>query len=593
MIWLLACVPPLVAPEVVEDPGHDWDLDGQTERQGDCDDASASVGQGFVEVCDGLDNDCDGRVDEDDASDAVVWFQDLDEDGFGFGERAACAVPQGFVGAGGDCDDQDAAIHPDAAEVCDQVDNDCDGEVDGGSADAATFYADADGDGYGDSAVSELACQASEGFVDNAADCDDTSTAAWPGHPEICGDGLDNDCSGTASAVCLDDDLAGAQWIAGTAGGENLGQAVYGPGDRDGDGLPDLLIASPGRDTTDQQSGALELFLGPVADGTVVDDASWTLAGVSKNAEFGTRLAHSSTALWVGAPGHQADIDKDEIGTNVGAAYLVEGTPGATDVSEAAVAWVVGSAQGDRLGSAVALVDGQPAVGVPGAAWSDDEPGVVLIFEETLGELDPDAAATIWGEGQASYTGVALLGADVDGDGLSDMAIGAPGRKTWGSVYVHHAPFSDALASDGVEWEGPEGGDYGSALAAWDAQGDGLVDVVVGAPGTGEIYVGGELLLAESEVGHVLAAAPDVDGDGFDELLVGGDGRAWVVFGGPDPELGPELAWDEGGDLGAALAGLGDLDGDGHADLAIGAPGHGAGEEGVVLLLRGASDWRP
>ena len=582
ILLLLACAPPLVAPEVVEDPDHDWDLDGQTEAEGDCDDAQAAVGAGFTEVCDGLDNDCDRRIDEDDAADAVTWYQDLDGDGFGFGERAACSAPRGFVATGGDCNDQDASIHPDAAEVCDDRDNDCDGTVDGGSADATWWYADSDGDGYGDPDVAAEACEAAEGYVDNDADCDDTSDAAYPGHPELCGDGLDNDCSGEQADVCLGDDVGDAQRLPGEAGGEQTGAAVFGAGDMDGDGLEDVLVASPGRDTTEQQSGALELFTGPVASGTTLADAAWTLAGDSKNAEFGTRVALDGDRMWIGSPGHRLDSEL----LNVGAAYLVEGPPSETRVSDAASAWIIGEASGDRLGSSVAFLGDQLALGAPGSDWADENPGVVHLLEPIEGELA--SGAVIWGEGEASYTGYALAVGDLDGDGLEDVAIGAPGRRTWGSVYVVHGPVSSQAAADGAEWEGPDGGECGASLAALDLVGDGRDHLLVGAPGTGQVFLDGAALLAETGAGASLSSAGDLDADGTADLLVGADGAAWVVWGGPEPTLGPQLAWTEGAL--EAVAGVGDLDGDGHRDLAVGAPQHGDGDEGVVLLLRGASD---
>ncbi len=78
---------------------------------------------------------------------------------------------------GDDCDDQDPAVFPGAEERCDGVDNDCDGEVDEDASDAASWYADADGDGYGDAEVSTRACQAPSGYAADATDCDDGDAA--------------------------------------------------------------------------------------------------------------------------------------------------------------------------------------------------------------------------------------------------------------------------------------------------------------------------------------------------------------------------------------------------------------------------------
>jgi hypothetical protein len=84
------------------------------------------------EVCDGIDNDGDGLVDEGDALDPSIFFEDLDGDGYGDDDsrKRACDPPAGYVDVPGDCDDARADVHPDATEDCDAVDNDCDATVD-------------------------------------------------------------------------------------------------------------------------------------------------------------------------------------------------------------------------------------------------------------------------------------------------------------------------------------------------------------------------------------------------------------------------------------------------------------------------------
>ncbi|MBN2801203.1 MAG: putative metal-binding motif-containing protein, partial [Deltaproteobacteria bacterium] len=154
--------------------------DGYVADNGDCDDTAAAAHPGGAEVCDGLDNDCDGDVD-DDPADARSWYADGDQDGYGsLSVRVhACEAPVGFVAQQGDCDDEHSAVHPDAAEVCDDLDNDCDGELDEDV--RATFFLDADGDGYGRAAASTAACEAPPGFVADDTDCDDAHANAFPG----------------------------------------------------------------------------------------------------------------------------------------------------------------------------------------------------------------------------------------------------------------------------------------------------------------------------------------------------------------------------------------------------------------------------
>jgi hypothetical protein len=86
-----------------------------------------------AERCNGIDDDCDGVVDEEDAEDAPSWYRDSDGDGYGDGSDAvrACQLPEGYSAHGTDCDDDDDDVHPAVEEVCDDgVDNDCDGALD-------------------------------------------------------------------------------------------------------------------------------------------------------------------------------------------------------------------------------------------------------------------------------------------------------------------------------------------------------------------------------------------------------------------------------------------------------------------------------
>ena len=99
-----------------------------------------------------------------------------------------------------DCDDDDPAVNPDADEVCDGIDNDCDGSVDQGAIDMGTWYADGDGDGYGDVSTTSEACDPSSGLVADATDCDDADPSVNPGAIELC-DGVDNDCSGSVDEL--------------------------------------------------------------------------------------------------------------------------------------------------------------------------------------------------------------------------------------------------------------------------------------------------------------------------------------------------------------------------------------------------------
>ncbi len=140
------------------DEGFDQDGDGYTTCTGDCNDFNAAVHPGAPEICNGVDDNCDGRIDE-----------GFDQDGDGY---KTCT---------GDCNDANPAIHPGAVEICNGIDDNCNGIIDD---------RDMDGDGY-------TGC--------GGPDCDDSNPAVHPGAVEIC-NGTDDNCNGLVDEVDLDGD---------------------------------------------------------------------------------------------------------------------------------------------------------------------------------------------------------------------------------------------------------------------------------------------------------------------------------------------------------------------------------------------------
>jgi hypothetical protein len=179
----------------------DDDGDGYASCE-ECDDGDSAVSPDSDEICNELDDDCDGTIDEPDAVDATAWYADLDGDGFGDPGNAtvACAAPVSYGVDATDCDDTSSVVYPGRVEICNGVDDDCDGSADDADADvtdASTWYADADGDGWGDAGDAVAACDAPVGRVGSAGDCDDGDAAFHPGASEPdCDDPNDYDCDG-------------------------------------------------------------------------------------------------------------------------------------------------------------------------------------------------------------------------------------------------------------------------------------------------------------------------------------------------------------------------------------------------------------
>ncbi|MEL6348536.1 MAG: DUF4350 domain-containing protein [Myxococcota bacterium] len=159
---------------------------GYIQEGTDCDDTSALNYPDADEYCDDQDNNCNGYIDESDrVLDARVWYLDADGDGYGDGRPLytveECDQPTNYVARPGDCDDSKSYVNPDAPEYCNGNDENCDGVIDENPLDASDWYADVDGDGYGDldSPHPGNACEKPQGYVNDNSDCNDSDASVW------------------------------------------------------------------------------------------------------------------------------------------------------------------------------------------------------------------------------------------------------------------------------------------------------------------------------------------------------------------------------------------------------------------------------
>jgi hypothetical protein len=197
----------------------------------DCNDLNAAVNPDATEVCNGIDDDCDGTADTG-AANCTVYYKDGDSDGYGktADSQCRCSPSSPYTVTNNlDCDDSKSAVNPNAAEACDSIDNDCDGSIDEeGATSCITYYFDYDKDNYGLLANSKCLCAIS-GFyrAANSGDCNDNDDTVNPGkvhgsNPETC-NGRDDDCDGQTDEGNTDLDNDGTKDCVDT--------------DRDGDGV--------------------------------------------------------------------------------------------------------------------------------------------------------------------------------------------------------------------------------------------------------------------------------------------------------------------------------------------------------------------
>ena len=588
---------------------------------GDCDDARADVFPGATEICDGIDDNCDGLVDDADPTTVLpIWYGDEDGDGFGVDTDIveSCVEPDAYATASGDCDDADAFTFPDAYELCDAIDNDCNG-ADDDDVDYVDWYVDTDGDGYGDAGDTVNDCAQPSGYELSPDDCDDDSVDVHPGAAEICDNGIDDDCDLVVDPCPVDLEtadlvVAGIDEDTGIDTGmieddRPLGASIA-VGDIDADGTSDLVLGGP----PNWAGKAVFLLPGPATGSRTAEDA----IEISR----GTSMSRFGPGIDVGdADGDEAD-DLLVSSPDAHMAYVFLGPISADRNLTHADAALAGAA-GDALSvvDIVRDVDGDGTgdlfVSAPGVEPAFSSGRVYLLSGAGSGAVDltTDAVYTFEGAGSSDHLGTAVAEVgDATGDGIADLAISAIGASTGGVVYVveggapagAYEPADDPLA----EISGEDLSQFGTSLASADADGDGTHDLVVGAPlvpgaaddetGAAYVFLGPfedvlttahaharwDSTIGQSHLGYAVAIDGDFDGDETPDVLLGavdqhvagtaGYGCAYLQTGLATGTIDvaslrsfPALARDF---TGYSLRFVPDWDGDDRSEIAIGSP---------------------
>jgi len=540
----------------------DADTDGYSTCAGDCDDLAPGVNPGASEVCNLIDDNCDGQLltgeaDADgdldplctDCDDTDPVANTLDTDGDGFD---TCT--------GGDCNDLSIAFTPISLDgFGDSYDTNCDG-IDG---------IDGDGDGFASSAG-------------GGPDCDDGDASRFPGAVETTGDGIDQDCDGLDAA-----DVDGDGYVSVLTGGEdcNDGDAAIYPGffeDPD-DGIDSNCDGADGN--------TFQAFTGAAASSSSYGDgtahAPQSVATCDINGDGYLDLAVGSP-LWDADSSSSSGSDEGQVGIWYGP------ISGGGVVSGAPARLVIERSSGAVLGYSVACLgdtdgDGQEELAVGGPFVNGGT--VFLVQGQISGELvlDPDAPSPSYirlSKGQQSqysgYIGTLLDSGDFDGDGIGDLVVGAD----YVSSYTYWPPNSSSSNVEAFILSGP------------------LTDqTLVSDTAVASVYAS---FSGSSPPLRRLAVAGDTNGDGMDDLLlalpeadsvVGGgtEGGVYLFLGPLAGTLVPSAAQAEivgdttyGPTAGWAADGVGDLNNDGFDDIAVAVPhsswGSG-GDWGVHLFF--------
>jgi hypothetical protein len=435
---------------------------------------------------------------------------------------------------------------------------------------------------------------------------------------------------GSASGLGLS-----AAWTGeGNQASGDFGWSVSTAGDMNGDGFSDVVVGAPLYDGVQTDEGWAFVYQG--SPGGLLTSPVWSTEPNQPGANLGGSVG---TAGDVNGDGYSDVIvgayAYDNGQTNEGRAFVHFGSAaGFSTIAD----WTVESNLGGvLLGGSVATAgdvngDGYSDV-IVGAIGYDNpqtDEGRAFVYHGSAGSLATTAAWTAEGDEPGSEFGYSVASAgDVNGDGYADVIVGAwgYGLSADGRAYVYHG--SAAGLSTSAAWIGNSGqldASFGVSVAtAGDVNGDGFSDVIVGAEkydngqtneGRAFVYLGSvgglsmaaawtaEGDLAEASFGESVATAGDVNGDGFSDVIVGSrtysngqiaEGRAFVYLGSA-AGLAETAAWTAESDQASAFFGLsvataGDVNGDGFSDVIVGAHNYDNGQtdEGRAFVYHGSA----
>ena len=576
ILLLLACLPPIQVEDLTDLDGDGFYAEAGPEQ--DCDDQNPGVFPGAEEFCDYVDNNCDGAVDE---MGLTLWYPDVDLDEYGVkaGGKEDCDPGEGWSPIPGDCQDSDPAINPNAEEVCDGMDNDCDGRVDADAVDALTWYEDADQDNFGTPESGQQACEQPFGTVLDATDCDDTSMDIYPGAPEEIANGVDSDCDGME--ICyedLDGDLYGTYNVVNSS---------------------DLSCSSGGVSSKNTDCDDTDLYIYPgasetTADGVDSDCDTEEICYVDSDGDtYGSTSTTASPDLDCTGTG-EADNDDD---CNDGTASIspdaeelpADGVDSDCDTTELCYEDLDGDTYGTPITvSSVDLVCTDSGESALDTDCDDTDLYIYPGASETTADgvdsdCDTEEICYVDSDGDTYGSTSTTASPDLDCTGTGEADNDDDCNDGTASI----SPDAEELPADGVDsdcdtselcYEDLDGDTYGTSVTV------SSVDLICTDSGESELDTD-----CEDSVAAAYPGAEEVCDDGVDNDCDGlttscgpygdfGESEADYILSGASNNYG----------VGTALA-TGDFDGDGSPDLWIGAryADHNKTNAGAAYLLLG------